>query len=47
MVGIVMQNLRRIQKLNGATALGKMRLLCEPVHREVRSKSQGKAHHAL
>jgi hypothetical protein len=47
MVGIVMQNFRRIHKLNGATALGKMRLLCEPAHRKVHSKPQGKAHHAL
>jgi len=47
MAGIVVQNFCRVQKLDGAGALGKTRLPREPGQGEVRSKPQGKPHHAL
>src|SRR5260370_19810779 len=47
MAGIGMQNFCGIHKLHGAGTLGKTQLLREPSYGEVRSKPQGKPHHAL
>ncbi len=47
MVGIVMQNFCRINKLDWAGVYGKTRLLRKPGRSEVHSKPQGEPHHAL
>jgi hypothetical protein len=47
MARIGMQNFCRIHELDGACVLRKTKLLREAGHDQVRSKPEGKAHHAL